>query len=186
MLMVSGCARKLELSIDYVPQNSASVSGAVKVETFVYNLDPALAGNEFESSATDLQAFWSGPSFSKKNLFLDRPIGSFYAKAVDLEFRKAGISSRFGRPCRLTGEITRWRSGLLGADTFIFEISAQMYLQSPNGARIYSARHESSSEEDGYFIVQGMTSAVSQTIIPVLQDPDFQGALAAHCPRVGG
>ena len=142
-----GCARKLELASG-TSRRTGNRIRCRGCEDFDYRVDPSLAENEFETSATDLQALWYSPMFVDKNLFLDQPIGQFYAKAVSLEFRKAGISSR-GRPCKLIGAVTRWRAGMIGGDDFSFDVDAEMTLLSPGGDVLYQTQQSGSASEDG-------------------------------------
>lgn len=171
-IVFSGCATKPKIALEYRPATVLELDGKVSVNDFKYLPKEGVEQKQIPNTALG------------DGLFLDDPIGVFFANAVRREFRQAGLSIKTGS-CSLDGEINEILIDDLGFSVDL--ITDAKYILHDNQNKVLmdntykTELKELSKFVDASVLFQNLNKMFSKNIETFMSDPKFAEFLKEKC-----
>ena len=172
LVLLTGCASP-KLSLDYRPQSTMELDGAIRVGQFEYKRATDVADNQIPNTALG------------SGLYTPQPIGEFFEDAVRKEFRQSGLSLN-SQECELTGVISKLIVDDLGFSVD-YRISVD-YRLSNNSTTMLNEQVSTELPEMSKFVsaevvLNNINKMFSDNILMLMSKSNFNKALSDQCVR---
>lgn len=167
-LLVVGCTTtQPNVITNYQARSISEIYGNTVVSRFNYNTQDNIAENQIPNTAIG-------------NIYLDKPVGEFYADAMRRELRASGVSLNNSMECLISGEVNLLRVEDLGFEADIYaDVSYKVTHKDEVLYELKDVRTELKVFKGG--ALTSVYQVVALNIKNILEDADFISSFEKAC-----
>ncbi len=167
-----GRVSETRVTVDYTPKTTQKLAGSIGIDDFKYFPPEGIADNQVHEVAC-------------ARYFLDRPLGTIIAKAVQSEFRHAGVSVNEVSACTLGGVIEVFMVDSLGFSSD-FSADIQYIVRVKPGQVVMAKAYQTKFNEAPGLVTatpldQSIRKLISENINALMTDRESLKAFERFC-----